>query len=84
MQSSRALSTTKRPKLKTQVEGVCRRKGYALATERTYWRWIARFIRFHGGQHPSQMSGPEICRFLLDPMLCVGSAAPYALRARLR
>jgi len=64
MQSSRALSTTKRPKLKTQVERACRRKGYALATERTYWRWIVRFIRFHGVTHPSQMSGPEIRRFL--------------------
>ncbi len=60
MQSSRALSTTKRPKLKTQVEGLCRPKGYSLATERTYGRWIVRFIRFHGVKHPSQMRGPEI------------------------
>ncbi|NBB79926.1 MAG: hypothetical protein GVY36_10845 [Verrucomicrobia bacterium] len=83
MQSSRAPSTTRRPKLKTQFERACRRKGYPIATERTYWRWIVRFIRLHGVQHPSQMSGPEIRCFLLDPVRCARSAAPHALRASL-
>lgn len=32
------------PKLKTQLQAACRRKGYALSTERTYWRWIVRFV----------------------------------------
>jgi hypothetical protein len=26
------------PKLKTQLQTACRRKGYALSTKRTYWR----------------------------------------------
>jgi len=52
------------PKLKTQFQTACRRKGYALSTERTYWRWAVRFIRFHGTCHPLQMGAAEIRRFL--------------------
>jgi len=53
-----------RPKLKTQFQAACRRRGYALTTERTYWRWAVRFIRFHGTRHPRQMGAPEIRAFL--------------------
>lgn len=57
-------SSSDRPKLKTQFQAVCRRKGYTLSTERTYWRWAVRFIRFHGTRHPLQMGAAEIRRFL--------------------
>ena len=81
MQSSRALSTTNRPKLKTQFKSVCRRKGCALATERTYWRWIVRFICFHGVEHLSQMSGPEIRRFLAVERNVASATQNQALNA---
>lgn len=65
MQSSTSPSSpSARPKLKTQFQTVCRRKGYALATERTYWRWVVRFVRYHGTRHPLQMGAAEIRRFL--------------------
>lgn len=57
-------SPADRPKLKTQFQTVCRRKGCTLATERTYWRWVVRFVRFHDMRHPLQMGAAEIRRFL--------------------
>lgn len=36
-----------RPKLLDQVRAACRRRGYSLRTERTYCRWIVRYVRFH-------------------------------------
>ncbi|NBB84660.1 MAG: integron integrase [Bacteroidetes bacterium] len=65
MQSSPLSSgRSARPKLKVQFQTACRRKGYTLATERTYWRWAVRFIRFYGTRHPCQMGAAEIRRFL--------------------
>ena len=39
-------ASSRGPKLKVQLQAACRRKGYALATERTYWRWVVRYVRF--------------------------------------
>jgi integron integrase len=65
MQSSNPSEPTPaRPKLKAQFQTICRRKGYTLATERTYWRWVVRFVRFHGMRHPLQLGAAEIRRFL--------------------
>ena len=65
MQSSDPLQpVSARPKLKTQFQTVCRRRGYTLATERTYWRWVVRFVRFHGTRHPLQLGADAIRRFL--------------------
>ncbi len=36
-------------RLKDQVRDLMRLKHYSLRTERTYWDWIERFIRFHAG-----------------------------------
>ena len=33
-------------------------------TETVYLGWARRFIRFHGGRHPREMSGPEVTQFL--------------------
>src|SRR4051812_39627604 len=51
-------------KLIEQVRDVMRVKHYSLRTERTYWEWIERFIRFHGMRHPADMAEPEVSAFL--------------------
>src|SRR5450432_34864 len=51
-------------KLLEQVRDVMRFKHYSLRTERTYSDWIARFIRFHGKRHPSDLGAPEVSLFL--------------------
>ena len=51
-------------KLLEQVRDVMRFKHYSLRTERTYSDWIARFIRFHGKRHPSDLGTPEVSLFL--------------------
>src|SRR6266567_8802248 len=52
------------PKLIDQVRNVMRFKHYSLRTERTYWDWIERFIRFHGMRHPREMGEAEVGTFL--------------------
>jgi integron integrase len=52
------------PKLIEQVRNVMRFKHYSLRTERTYWDWIERFIRFHGMRHPTEMGEAEVGAFL--------------------
>ena len=47
-----------------RVRNVMRLKHYSLRTERTYWDWIERFIRFHGMRHPSEMAEAEVGEFL--------------------
>src|SRR5205807_8766152 len=47
-----------------RVGNVMRLKHYSLRTERTYWDWIERFIRFHGMRHPSEMAEAEVGEFL--------------------
>jgi hypothetical protein len=36
------------PKLLDQVRTTCRRLHYSLHTERAYFRWVVRFVRFMG------------------------------------
>jgi integron integrase len=52
------------PKLIEQVRNVMRFKHYSLRTERTYWDWIERFIRFHEMRHPGEMGEAEVGAFL--------------------
>jgi integron integrase len=52
------------PRLADRVRDVMRLKHYSLRTERTYWDWIQRFIRFHGMRHPSEMAEAEAGAFL--------------------
>src|SRR5437588_3555354 len=47
-----------------RLGNVMRLKHYSLRTERTYWDWIERFIRFHGMRHPSEMAEAEVGAFL--------------------
>lgn len=42
-------------RLVDQVRDVMRLKHYSLRTERAYWEWIVRFIRYHQMRHPLEM-----------------------------
>lgn len=57
---------TKSPRLIERVRDVMRVKHYSIRTERSYWDWIERFIRFHGMRHPSEMGAEEVTGFLTD------------------
>jgi integron integrase len=52
------------PRLVERVRNVMRLKHYSLRTERAYWNWIERFIRFHGMRHPGEMGEGEVTAFL--------------------
>jgi len=52
------------PRLVERVRNVMRFKHYSLRTERAYWNWIERFIRFHGMRHPGGMGEGEVIAFL--------------------
>jgi integron integrase len=55
----------KRPReLLDQVRDALRAQQYSIHTERTYVRWIRRFIVFHDKRHPKEMDIPEIEAFL--------------------
>lgn len=52
-------------KLMDQVRQVLRYHHYAITTERTYCKWILRFIRYYGGKrHPCELGAAEIEGFL--------------------
>jgi site-specific recombinase XerD len=55
-----------KPRLLYQVRQALRTRHYSARTEKSYVRWIVRFIVFHGKRHPREMGGPEIERFLAD------------------
>ncbi len=56
----------KRPKkLLDQVRDALRAQHYSIHTEKTYVRWIKRYILFHGKRHPKKMGVPEIEAFLI-------------------
>lgn len=52
------------PKLLDRVRDAIRTRHYSRRTEGAYVHWIRRYIVFHGKKHPSEMSAPEISRFL--------------------
>ena len=54
------------PRLMDRLRGAIWRRGYALATERTYVGWALRFIRFHDRRHPAEMGAREVEAFLTD------------------
>ena len=63
-QPSPLLHVQGEPKLKTQLQSACRRKGYAFSTERTYWRWVVRYVRHSAtGEgdlpHPRQLGAED-------------------------
>lgn len=53
-------------RLYERVVRTLRAKHYSPRTIEAYTHWIGRFIRFHAGQHPEQMSEPDVNAFLTD------------------
>ena len=54
----------KQPKLLDRVRLKIRQKHYSPRTEKTYVKWIYRFIVFHKKRHPSKLGAKEIDAFL--------------------
>ena len=58
-------SVTERPKrLLEQVREAIRYRHYSYRTEKSYVRWIKRYIYFHNKRHPREMGAPELESFL--------------------
>jgi integron integrase len=53
-----------RPGLLDRVRAALRTRHYSYRTEKSYVRWIVRFVRFHGNRDPAEMGGIEITLFL--------------------
>ncbi|MCH8018810.1 integron integrase [candidate division KSB1 bacterium] len=51
-------------RLLDEVREVIRIKNYSYRTEKSYIRWIRKFILFHQKRHPQDMAEPEITQFL--------------------
>ena len=47
-----------------RVRAACRRKGYTCQTEKTYLRWIVRYVKYHGTEHPRAFGKPEVREYL--------------------
>jgi hypothetical protein len=52
------------PRLLDVMRDRIRVRHFSYQTETVYLGWARRFIRFHGGRHPRDMSGPEVTQFL--------------------
>ena len=55
---------TKQPRLLEQLVDELRKKHYSRDTERSYARWVIRFVRFHNLRHPKDMGASEVSAFL--------------------
>jgi len=47
-----------------RVRAACRRKGYTYQTEKTYLRWIVRYVKYHDTQHPRAFGKAEVREYL--------------------
>jgi len=63
------------PTLQDRFQKQCRRLHYSLHTETAYWRWIVRFIRFHGTVHPRKLDADDV-RAFLDHLATDRNVAP--------
>ncbi|MCP5097770.1 MAG: integron integrase [Chloroflexi bacterium] len=54
----------KKPKLLVQVRDAIRLKNYSYRTEKSYVRWVRRFILYHKKRHPKEMGRNEVEAFL--------------------
>ena len=55
-----------RSKFLDHVREVIRTNQFSYSTEKSYIRWIYRFIIFHDKRHPNEMGGKEIADFLTN------------------
>ncbi len=51
-------------RLQEKFQIVIRSANYSLATERSYWAWIKKFIQFHNMKHPDALTGEDVANFL--------------------
>ena len=63
MASTPGMQTTP-PSLHEQFEASSRRMHHSTHTRNAYWRWIRRFIRFHGTVHPRRLDAQHVRAFL--------------------
>ncbi len=54
----------KKPKLLNRVRTEIRRRNYSYRTEKSYLRWIIRYIRFHNKKHPQNMNADQVVEYL--------------------
>ena len=54
------------PRLLDQLRDQIRLKHYSIRTERVYYEWVKRFVRFHKYRHPMEMGAAEVEAFLSD------------------
>lgn len=47
-----------------RVRTACRRKAYSYRTEKTYLRWIVRYVKYHGTRHPGAFGKQEVRAYL--------------------
>ena len=63
------VAATGEPRLLDRIRNKCRLLHYSIRTESAYVNWVTRFLRFHRlpdgtWRHPTELTGPEIGRFL--------------------
>ncbi|WBA81923.1 site-specific integrase [Endozoicomonas sp. GU-1] len=51
-------------RLQERFQIAIRSAGYSLSTERSYWDWIKRFIKFYKMHHPDLLAGDDVRDFL--------------------
>ncbi len=51
-------------RLQEKFRIVIRSANYSLATERSYWAWIKKFIQFHNMKHLDALTGEDVANFL--------------------
>jgi integron integrase len=55
---------TSRPKLLDEVRRACRARQFSDRTAEAYAGWVRRYVLYHGKQHPRELDGGAISRFL--------------------
>ena len=60
----KTFQTKEKPKLIEQMRNAMRVRHYAYSTEKSYLRWIIKFIKHHNLKHPSEMGEREVSDFL--------------------
>lgn len=53
-----------KPKVLDEMKNIMRIKHYSLHTEKSYVRWVRRYIYFHNKRHPDEMGALDVERFL--------------------
>lgn len=53
-----------KPKLLDRLRSEIRRRNYSHRTEKSYVRWVVRFVNFHDMAHPANMEAKHVVNFL--------------------